>query len=43
MKDRVVPFILGLAFGFWGIRWFMHVTYWLLIIGAFFLGKHLYT
>lgn len=39
-KDRIVPFVLGLAFGFFGIRWFMHVIYVALIVGSFFLGRH---
>lgn len=40
VDDKVVPFVIGLALGFWGIRWFMHLAYLLLIVGAFFLGRH---
>jgi hypothetical protein len=36
----LIPFILGLAIGHWGLRWFIHFSYVVMIFVAFFVGKH---
>lgn len=39
MNNRAVPFLLGLAFGHFGLRWFIHAAYIVSIVAAFYLGR----
>lgn len=41
MNQRVVPFLLGMTVGFWGVRWFVHLGWLTLTVVAFCLGHHL--
>jgi hypothetical protein len=40
MNQKVIPFLLGLAFGCFGVRWFTHLIYLGLIASSFFAGRH---
>lgn len=41
MKDRAVPFLVGVVVGWWGVRWFIHFGYLAAVIAAYALGHHL--
>lgn len=41
MNKNVVPFLLGMSVGFWGVRWFVYLAWFGTTIGAFFLGRYL--
>jgi hypothetical protein len=41
MNNKVVPFLLGLAVGHFGLRWIWHGSYAVAIILAFEIGKHM--